>query len=62
MKNEFGEGTAEAAQRLPAKTEFQLQGENNTFQSEGQMVTARTQGSRPGEGGKLLWAQRCGRK
>ena len=56
MKNEFGEGSAEMAQRFPAKTQIQLQAGNTAFQSKGQMLTTRNvdpQRSMPGEDGEL---------
>lgn len=56
MKNEFGEGSAEMAQRFPAKTQIQLQAGNTAFQSKGQMLTTRNvdpQRSMPEEDGEL---------
>lgn len=42
MKNEFGEGNAEAAQRLPAKTKLDTGGKHYLPGEEGQRLTAGT--------------------
>lgn len=56
MRNEFGEVCAEAARRLPAKTRIKLQGKHG-LPEEGQL-SAVVPGSRAGQGGALLRAQR----